>query len=341
MGATAGDLVCVTGASGFLGIHIVEHLLERGFRVRATVRDASNDAKTAALRGLVEPGDDRLELRSADITQPGVFDPILDDVPYVVHTASSVLQTAKDPQREIVDVAVRGTRGILAAADASDTVRRVVLTSSSSAVVDETRPHTHVFDESDWNEGAPLDSDPYALSKTLAEREAWRHVESSQGYDLVAINPTMVLGPIRDRAHLRSSPSIIAELVTGAFPLVPDLTFQWVDVREVARAHVEALVRDEANHRYLISGHTASLHEVCSILRQGLDTHRVPRRSMPDLFMYVAALFDGRLSWGFLRRNLGIRRDVDNRRAVRDLEIEHRALTEAVLDTARSIQAMD
>ncbi len=338
MGATAGDLVCVTGASGFLGIHIVECLLDRGFRVRATVRDADNPTKTRALRSLDH--DDRLELRSADITVPGVFDDIVADVPYVVHVASSVLQTAKDPQRQIVDVAVLGTRGILAAADASNAVRRVVLTSSSSAVVDETRPHTHVFDESDWNEGATLESDPYALSKTLAEREAWRHVEPSSGYDLVAINPTMVLGPIRDHAHLGSSPSIIADLVSGAFPLVPDLTFQWVDVREVAHAHVEALVRDDASGRYLVSGHTASLHEVARILREGLGGHRAPRRSMPNAFMYIAALFDDRLSWGFLKRNLGIRRDVDNRRAVRELGVEHRSLADAVLDTARSIQAL-
>jgi hypothetical protein len=101
MSETHGKLVCVTGASGFIGTHLVRELLARGHRVRGTVRDVEDQNKTRRLREL--PGaDERLELFSADLMKPGSFNAAVAGCEWVFHVASAVFLSAKDPQREIV-----------------------------------------------------------------------------------------------------------------------------------------------------------------------------------------------------------------------------------------------
>ena len=100
-------LTCVTGASGFIGSHLVKTLLEQGNTVRATVRHADSEPKTAHLKAL--SGSDRLTLHSADLMVEGAFDDIIAGCQSVFHVASAVYLTADDPQREIVEPAVQGT----------------------------------------------------------------------------------------------------------------------------------------------------------------------------------------------------------------------------------------
>lgn len=338
-GIQTGERVCVTGATGFIGSHVVACLLERGYAVRGTVRDPSNTAATAHLTRLAEQHGGELELVAADLTQPGAFDAAVADCPYVCHVASTVRLTARDPQREIVDVAVNGTNNVLDAIIKAGCARRVVITSSISAIVDETKPVEYVHDESDWNESASLATSPYPLSKVLAEQAAWARLgalPAEQRFALVSLNPTMVLGPMLAKNHARSSPSVIRDLLTGTFPMAPNFSFGVVDVRDVALAHVVALEQDSANGRYILDCRGAWLIELADMLRTAHPDRKIPRRRMPDALMYIAALFDKRLTWAFLRANLSIARKLDNRRS-RELGVEYRALEQTVLDTAQSL----
>src|SRR5580765_4206043 len=127
--------VCVTGASGFIAAHIVRELLERGYRVRGTVRSLRQPGKYTFLTQL--PGAaDRLELVEADLLAPGSYDAAVAGCDVVMHTASPYLIDVKDPQRDLVDPAVKGTLNVLTSAKAAG-VGRVVLTSSMSAISDE------------------------------------------------------------------------------------------------------------------------------------------------------------------------------------------------------------
>ena len=121
-------LVCVTGAAGFIGAHIVERLLSRGARVRAAVRDV-NKAELRFLRGLPGAGD-RLELVAADLLNASSYDSAVAGCSYVIHAASPYILDAKDPERDLVEPAVRGTENVLAACAKSPSVQRVVVTSS-------------------------------------------------------------------------------------------------------------------------------------------------------------------------------------------------------------------
>jgi dihydroflavonol-4-reductase len=339
-GIQPGERVCVTGATGFIGSHVILTLLERGYRVRGTVRDPKNTAATAHLTERAKQLGAELELCAADLTDRGAFDKAVLDCPYVCHVASSVRLTAPDPQREIVDVAVDGTRNVLDAIIAAGCARRVVITSSISAIVDESKPPDYVHRESDWNASANLKESPYPLSKRLAEQAAWAKVEAlpeDRRFALVTINPSMVLGPILTKEHARSSPSVIRDLMTGKFPMVPKFNFGTVDVRDVALAHVRALEDANAEGRYLLDCRGAWFIEIADVIRKAHPELEAPKRRMPDLLMYIVALFDKRLTWAFLRNNLSIARKLDNSRSRERLGIEYRPLEQTIRETAQSI----
>ena len=192
-----GERVAVTGASGFVGANVVRRLLQRGFAVRAVVRDASDSAKTAPIRAAIADLDadaqNRLDFGSGDLLKAGSYDDALKGCAAVAHVAAVARLGAKDPQREIVDPSVRGVEHVYAAAERSGSVRRIVHTSSIVAVLryDDARKG-NVFDESDWNTESTLQTDPYGLAKTLAERRAWELAEAQaarDGFDVVVINP--------------------------------------------------------------------------------------------------------------------------------------------------------
>ncbi len=333
-----GDLVCVTGASGFIGAHVVDALLSAGYAVRATVRDADDDSKTAQLRNL-DGADERLEIVSADLMKPGSFDDAVADCPYVCHVAASVKLRAKDPQREIVDVAVKGTHNVLDSIDKAGVARRVVMTSSIAAIVDETKSSDFVHDESCWNESSTLEESPYPLAKARSEKAAWeRHekLDPADRYGFVTVNPTLVLGPVLAKVHVRSSPAIIRDLMAGKFPMIPNFRFGVVDVRDVALAHVRALERADASGRHLLNAEGAWLTELAKIVRDAYPDAKVPRFRMPDPLMYVVALFDKRLSWSFLRRNLGNVTQYDNGKSKSSLGLAYRTLDDTLRATAQS-----
>src|SRR5262245_53693329 len=272
--ATGLGPVLVTGATGFIASRIVEHLLARGYRVRGTVRSLMKPGDIDTLRGF--PGAPvRLELVEADLTKPGSFDAPARGCALVLHSASPYVISTKDPQRELVDPAVNGTREVLGACQRSQSVRRVVLTSSMAAVTDEP-PYDRVLTEADWNDQSSLHRNPYYYSKVLAERAAWAFMEQRPPFDLVVINPFMVIGPSLT-SSLNTSNKGLVDLVTGVYPAILSLTWGFVDVRDVADAHARAAEHPKAQGRYLCAGETVSMRSLVGLLAaNGYGDARLP-----------------------------------------------------------------
>ncbi|KUI58655.1 NADPH-dependent methylglyoxal reductase GRE2 [Cytospora mali] len=262
--------VLLTGGSGFIAAHILELLLANGHQVVTTVR--SQDKAQGIHKAHSSLGKDRLEtVIVPDIAQPGAFDEVVKTpgIEVVLHTASPFHFNVTDPQKDLIDPAVIGTTGILKAiAKSAPGVKRVVVTSSFAAIIDAakaTDPNT-TFTEKSWN---PVTIDDihrdaptaYRASKKLAEKAAWDFVnDKSNGvkFDLVTVNPPMVFGPVVH--HLASLSSIntsnerLVALVQGkwkADDTIPETgVSHWVDVRDVAKAHVLAFEKPElAGHR--------------------------------------------------------------------------------------------
>ncbi|KAJ6484059.1 NAD(P)-binding protein [Mycena sanguinolenta] len=259
--------VLVSGANGFIAAWVVRALLEEGFVVRGAVRSAD---KCAPLREIFASYGDKFELVVVpDITQEGAFDEAVKGVDAIEHTASPFHLQVDDPD-EFIRPAIHGTLGILqSAAKYGKSVKRVVITSSCAAVL-QIQVEPKIFSELDWNEQAPREvvemgrSAPamtkYRASKTLAERAAWDFVDKHKteiGWDLVVINPPFVFGPTTNDtptpAHLGTSARQFYTMLTQPSPPATLRTGScWVDVRDLGRAHVLALLRADAGGERII-----------------------------------------------------------------------------------------
>ncbi|KAJ6512289.1 NAD-P-binding protein [Mycena vulgaris] len=267
MPAISSGKVLVSGANGFIAAWVVRSLLEEGFSVRGAVR---SEAKCAHLRKTFHSYGDKFELVVVpDITQDGAFDEAVQGVDAIEHTASPFHLNADEPE-ELITPAIQGTLGILRSAlKLGTSVKRVVVTSSCAAVLQvEAEPKT--FSELDWNEQAPKEvvemgraAPPitkYRASKTLAERAAWAFVDEHKnkiGWDLVVINPPFVFGPTIHETptpdSLNTSSRQLYTMLTKESPAeVRNSGSCWVDVRDLGRAHVLALLKPAAGGERII-----------------------------------------------------------------------------------------
>ncbi len=328
--------VCVTGASGFIASVIVRDLLDQGYHVRGTVRSLEKPEKYDFLTSLPGAGQ-RLQLFEAELLTEGCFDQAVDGCDYVLHTASPYVLTVEDPQADLVDPAVQGTLNVLRSCSKADSVRRVVLTSSMAAVTDEP-DSDHVFTEADWNEKSSLERNPYYYSKMLAERAAWDYMEDHQPhFDLVVINPTLVFGPSISPG-LNQSNKVIADLLTGAFPGIMNITWGMVDVRDVARAHILAMENPQASGRYICVNEVWSMQQVVDLLKEkGYEKYKLPGMNLTsgfgDALIRMISYLQPKGVGSYLRSHVGREFRIDNSKIRSELGIDFRPVEESVLET--------
>ena len=269
--------VCVTGANGFLGAHLVLQLLESGYTVHGTVRSTGDESKTEHL--LAMPGAaERLRLFECDLMGgKEAFTTAMQSCTGVYHTASPFfLKGYEDGQQALVQPAVQGTQAVLGAVLDSPSVTRVVLTSSTASVYIDKRPSDHVYDEDDWSdlEHVRERGMHYVESKILAERTAWGMLgpvmqEGARKLDLVVIAPTLIIGPMLQSSLNTSSAHLLA-LVDGSKAELPPGNKCFVDVRDTAAMHIKAMVDPSANGRYLCIAESVPYTAVAKVIRGAL-----------------------------------------------------------------------
>jgi len=245
--------VAVTGVTGYIATEIVAQLLSEGFNVRGTVRSAHSEAATTL--ATLFP---KLQLFEADLLQEGSFDPIFAGVDYVLHTASPFPTKIVDAQKEVIEPAVAGTKNVLESVAKSPSIKKVVITSSAAAVVQQypTDDGTKIWTEDDWNTTSSVTEGPYRLSKTLAERYAYEWAEKHPQVIVASILPTFVIGPPRSHRSDATSIKNIKDLLNGTSLAAGGnaaTCFGAVDVRDVARAHIAVIERNHAKGRYIVS----------------------------------------------------------------------------------------
>lgn len=328
--------IVVTGASGFIGSHIVQQLLARGYRVRGTVRDASKQKELAHLRAF-EGAAERLELVSADLVAPHAFDAHVRDAHSVIHTASPYVLTVKDAQRDLVDPAVQGTLSLLQACQGAADLKRVVLTSSMAAVTDEP-DREHVLTEADWNDKSSLTRNPYYYSKTLAERAGWQFMqEHKPSFDLVVINPFLVLGPAFS-SSLNTSNQVLSDLLSGAYPAIMNMAWGMVDVRDVALAHVLAMETPSASGRYICANATIKMRALVSLLRErGYSDYKLPKLGLDSGFgdglVWLLSFAQPSGVASYVRTHIGREPRFDNSKIQRELGLSFRPLESSIEET--------
>ncbi len=315
--------VLVTGASGYIASWVVRYLLEAGHAVHATVRDPKRTDSVRHLLKIAEKQPGTLRLFAADLLLEGSFDEAMQGCEVVIHTASPfLLDGYTDAHEALVRPAVEGTRNVLRSVNRMPSVRRVVLTSSVVSVYGDTIDARdlpgNLLDETHWNTTSSVDHSPYNYSKVAAEREAWRIQKEQSRWDLVTINPGMVYGPSLTTLSQSASIDTLISMGDGRLKTgVPDLISGFVDVRDVARAHLLAAFNPEASGRYLLVAGEVSLLDMGKMLRTRFgDRYPFPRSTVPKFVAWAVGPLMGPITRKFVNRNVGHPIRFDNRRSL-------------------------
>ena len=336
--------ILVTGGSGYIAGWIIKYLLEDGHCVHATVRNKRNTEKTAHLVKLGEAHDGRLTLFEADLLRPGSFDAAAAGCDMVIHTASPFkINGIRHPVAELITPALEGTRNVLATVNATPSVKRVVLTSSCVAVLGDPIQARDLPDatvsESVWNTTASEKHHPYAYSKTLAEKEAWTIAEQQTRWTLVTLNPGFVIGPSLSKRIDGTSIQFMKDLFDGKFRSgILDMHMGFVDVRDVARAHLLAALRECASGRHLLVAETLSYLAFADRIRSRFGNRcPLPKKNVPRILAYLIGPLVG-ISWKMINMGWGIPFAYDNTYAQQDLGITFRPIEETAADHAAQLK---
>jgi dihydroflavonol-4-reductase len=326
--------VLVSGATGFIAGHAIERLLAKGYDIIGTVRNPNDPAKVSFLKSM--PGaKDHLTLVAADLTAADPFSAHV-DVDAIFHMASPYAINVKDPQRDLVDPAVMGTLSMLRAAANNSRVKRVVLTSSMAAITDE--PDGRVLTEADWNTQSTLTRNPYYYSKTMAERAAWDFMQKEKpSFDLVVINPFLVTGPAHTNA-INTSNQTFVDMINGKYPAIMALNWGFVDVRDVADAHIAALETPGAAGRYICAAGNMDMAEAVALMRRsGYGDTKLPKFALTGSFgtamMKLMSYTQPSGVGSYLRTHLGRIPRFDNSKIRKELGINFRPPAESIAAT--------
>lgn len=329
----SGIHVAVSGVSGFIGAHVAQNLLQKGYHVHGTVRRDTPE-KIQHLNNPSTPYPGTLQIFEADLLIPGSFDETLKGCTYAIHVASPYVMNVRNPQRDLVDPAVNGTIGFLTAAKKAG-VKKVVLTSSFAAV--QAGGITgKIFSEEDWNTTSSLKSLPYFYSKTVAEKAAWDFVKDTD-IKLIVINPVAVFGPSLTNS-INETVSILIHVVNGGFFGIVDLSMCTVDVRDVAEAHIRAMESETASGRYICcnNDYMLSVRELTEIAQQlGFrpPTKDLTSSILTQLIKMSSYISPGGTSGQFVRSNLGNAPKANSGKINRDLGMTFREPKEYIKET--------
>ncbi|KAI9893706.1 MAG: methylglyoxal reductase (NADPH-dependent) gre2 [Vezdaea aestivalis] len=335
--------VLLTGGSGFVALHILSILLERGHSVVTTVRSPEKGDKIKTLFSNASKSQLNFVIVK-DIAVEGAFDKaVISDPPFdtVIHTASPFRFDVTDVQTQLLDPAVIGTTGILRSIKSlAPSVRRVVITSSFASIIDGSKGDRpgYVYSEKDWNpitleEALQGPSPGYYGSKTFAEKAAWGFVEKEKpSFDLTTLNPPMVYGPVfpsmQTLKSLNTSNQLIHRIIRGDMKNEIEQTSVplWVDVRDLALAHVKAFEVPAAGGKRFLA--TAGIYSN----KEMVDT-------IGDAFASLKDKLPGKETEGGRLPEGGVF-SYDNSQIKSILGIQFRSLEECMVSLVQSLQEM-
>lgn len=330
--------VMVTGATGFVAGWVVKGLLEAGATVHAPVRNPDNADKVKHLLEIAREAPGELKLFKADLLADGSYAEAMEGCGVVFHTASPFTIDVKDPQKELIDPAVNGTRNVLEQANKTGSVERVVVTSSCAAIYGDNADCAQApggrLDESVWNTSSSIDHNAYSYSKTLAEKEAWNIAEAQERWKLVVVNPSLVIGPALQDKPTSESFNLVRQMGDGTMKAgAPRLGFGVIDVRDLAQAHLAAGFLPEANGRHIISAHESDVFSMSQELKGKFGSYPLPARALPKWLVWlVGPLAGGGITRKFVSRNVNVPFRADNSKAKRELGLSYRSLQTSMED---------
>jgi len=281
------EKVLVTGITGYIGEHCAAALLREGYEVVGTVRSlAKADATRKAISNVAQT--DNLSFVEADLLSDKGWDDAMQGCSYVLHVASPFFLKEPQNENELIAPAVDGTLRVIKAAKSAE-VKRLVLTSSTFAII--AGKETGKYGPQDWSD-TNKNIGAYAKSKTLAERAAWAEVKGSN-LELTVINPGAVFGPPIGSKDGAQNVAMMADMIAGKMPMIPDMAMGMVDVRDVAKLHIAAMTKSGASGKRFIActAEPIEMSTVTQVLRDA-GYSKAPARKAPTFLLKFMGIFD-------------------------------------------------
>eukprot|EP01016_Furgasonia_blochmanni_P050473 TRINITY_DN7805_c0_g1_i4.p1 TRINITY_DN7805_c0_g1~~TRINITY_DN7805_c0_g1_i4.p1 ORF type:complete len:420 (+),score=89.83 TRINITY_DN7805_c0_g1_i4:88-1260(+) len=344
----ANSPVLVTGASGFIAAHVIRELLEKGYRVRGTVRDPNNKKKTEPIYQIYPEKRDLIELVQADLLDSQeTWEKVVAGCEYIMHVASPFPLKAPRHEDDLIKPALEGTLKVVKAG-VTNGVKKVIVTSSIAAIMDVDAGKRH--NEDDW--AFPDRIPPYEKSKALAERALWKvnnrtfqlNPISLQFWEankdkiqIATINPGLVTGPTFTTTPF-SSGEIFSRILNHNVPAIIDMQWACVDVRNVAQAHVAALENENSNgKRYILVENSYMFEDWVNTLRKEFDPQgwSLVKRKIGRCPLKLVSWFDEDAKSALFY--IGKRAWFDNSRSIRELGIQYIAIDKSIVDMAYSL----
>ena len=330
--------VLVTGASGFIAEHCIIELLKNGYSVKGSLRSMNREQE---VRDAIKTGasDENLEFCKLDLLEDDGWEDAMWDCDYLMHVASPfVIEDPKD-ENELIKPAKEGTLRALNAAKKAG-IKRVVLTSSVAAVNSHMMSGTS--DHTTWTDINSKYVTPYQKSKTIAEKAAWdfyNNQDSNNRIELAVINPGGVMGPRLGNDLGGASTQIVSQLISGKFPMIPALSFPFIDVRDVAILHLKAMTTPEADGKRFIAAHSEPtwMYQVAEVL-SAAGYEKIKLKKAPSFMLKLIGLFDNKTK--SLVPMLDKYVPCDNSQTVKILNWEPMPWEQAFIEHAKSIEAI-
>ena len=332
------EKVLVTGASGFIAEHCIIELLKNGYSVKGSLRTMSREQEVReAVK--TETDDAKLEFCKLDLLEDDGWEDAMWDCDYLMHVASPfVIEDPKD-ENELIKPAKEGTLRALNAAKKAG-IKRVVLTSSVAAVNSHMMSGTS--DHTTWTDINSKYVTPYQKSKTIAEKAAWdfyNNQDNSNKMEMAVINPGGVMGPQLGNDLGGASTQIVSQLISGKFPMIPALSFPFIDVRDVAILHLKAMTTPEADGKRFIAAHSEPtwMYQVAEVL-SAAGYEKIKLKKAPSFMLKLIGLFDNKTK--SLVPMLDKYVPCDNSQTVKILNWEPMPWEQAFIEHAKSIEAI-
>lgn len=293
------ETVLVTGGTGFVGVHCILQLLQKGYVVKTTVRNLERkDEVFEMLKNAGITSFDKLTFFEADLTKDDNWEEAAKGCAYVLLVASPIFLALPKDENEMIRPAVDGTLRVLKVARNTG-VKRVVMTSNFGAVgYSHKDPNTQIT-ENDWTDPNEKGLSSYNKSKVLAEKAAWDFINKEGGnLEFATINPAAIFGPALGK-NMSSGFELLRNLLDGSIKAVPNLYMNIIDVRDVADLHLRAMTNPEANgQRFLaLAGGKMSLPEIAIYLKSKIPeaTKNTSTKKLPDWIVKFGGRFSPKL----------------------------------------------
>jgi len=326
------ERILLTGVTGYIGQHCAAELLKQGYEVVGTIRSRTKADATRTALAKVAPVD-RLRFAEADLMSNTGWAEAMNGCTFAIHVASPFFLAEPKNENELITPAVEGTKRVIIAAQRAG-VKRLVLTSSTFSII--AGKMSGRYGPNDWSDtNASIGA--YAKSKTLAERAAWEAAKDSD-MELTVINPGAVFGPSLGAKMDGQSVEMVTKMIGGKMPMIPDMGFGMVDVRDVASLHVKAMTAAGAAGKRFIAAtaEPVEMATIANVLKKAGYT-KVPSLRAPTFLLRMMSLFDREVK-GMIPF-IGKKASFDNKATFEILDWKPTPIETSFTEMAAAIQA--